>query len=117
MELAIVLPLIAIAMLAIVQVSLLVWDELRILHGAREGARVLSITNDPSKASDAVLSAAALDKNRTTITIEPSNRPAGSSASVSISYKAPVVVPFMDQFTGPFTLTTTIQMRMERDPP
>ncbi|GAC1412219.1 MAG: hypothetical protein NVSMB57_07600 [Actinomycetota bacterium] len=116
-ELAVALPMIAIALLAIVQVSLLVWDEMRLLHGAREGARVLAVTNDEAQARSAVLRAAAIDERRTAVLIEPRDRPAGTAARISVRYHMPIVVPFMQQITQWFTLRASVEMRVERDPP
>lgn len=111
------LPLVAISMLAVVQVSLLVWDQLRVAHAAREGARVLALTNEPTEAADAALRAANLDPGLASVEIAPDDRPIGTPSRVTVRYRSRVVVPFMGRFAAEFTLEATVWMRVERDPP
>lgn len=115
-EFAAVLPLVAIAMLAVVQVGLLVWDQLRVTHAAREGAREMSVWNDDARAREAALRAGDLDPDRAQIEVEPVERPVGSSVTVTVRYRPAVVVPFVSRFVASMTLSSAVSMRVERDP-
>lgn len=111
-----VLPLVAIALLLVAQVSLLVWDQLRITHAAREGARELSVSNDDERAVQAALRAGDLDAERTSVEVEPAERPAGTPALVRVRYRPAVVVPLVARFVPEVTLAAAASMRVERDP-
>jgi Flp pilus assembly protein TadG len=115
-EFAVVLPLVAISLLLVAQVSLLVWDQLRITHAAREGARELAVGNDDERAREAALRAGDLDSERTSIEVEPAERPAGTPARVTVRYRPAVVVPMVARFVPEVELTASASMRMERDP-
>ncbi|MGH2830784.1 MAG: TadE family protein [Actinomycetota bacterium] len=116
-EFAAVLPLVAVAMLCVAQVSLLVWNHMRVAHAAREGARELAVTNDVRAAEAAALRAGSLDASRATILIGPDDRPAGTSSRVTVRYRARMVVPFIARFAPEIEVTGTVWMRVERDPP
>jgi Flp pilus assembly protein TadG len=53
-ELALLLPLVVIALLAVVQVGLVVRDQLSVVHAAREAVRVASVDPDSAHVRDAV---------------------------------------------------------------
>jgi Flp pilus assembly protein TadG len=115
-EFAAVLPLVAISLLLVAQVSLLVWDQLRITHAAREGARELSVTNDDGRAREAALRAGDLDAERTSVEVEPAERPAGTPVRVTVRYRPAVVVPLVARFVPEVELSASASMRVERDP-
>ena len=104
-------------MLAVVQVSLLVWDQMRVAHAAREGARILAVTNDPDQAQQAALRAGDLDSSRATIVIDPADRPAGTPSRVTIRYRPGVIVPYVGRFAPEVMLTAVVWIRVERDVP
>jgi len=116
-EFATVLPLVAIAMLAVVQISLLAWDQMRVAHAAREGARMLALANDVAAVKEAALQAGALDGERTTIEVAPDSRPAGTPSRVTIRYRPRIVVPLIGRYVPEVTITATVWMRVERDGP
>jgi Flp pilus assembly protein TadG len=55
-EFALVLPLLVLAMLALVQVALLVRDHLAVVQAAREAVREASVDPDPARAAAAARS-------------------------------------------------------------
>lgn len=116
-EFAAVLPLVAIAMLAVVQVSLIAWDQMRLAHAAREGARALAVFNDAGAVKDAVARAGDFDQNQLDVQIGPSQRPAGTPSSVTVLYRPPIVVPYIGRFVPEVTLRAIAWIRVERDPP
>lgn len=116
-EFAAVLPLIAIAMLAVAQVALLAWDQLRVAHAAREGARVLATVNDAAAVKEAAIRAADLDDARTEVQIAPSSRPAGTASRVTVRYRPRIVVPMIGRYVPPVVLTASVWMRVEKDGP
>ncbi|HVL88923.1 MAG TPA: TadE family protein [Actinomycetota bacterium] len=116
-EFSVVAPLVAIAMLVVVQVSLLAWDQMRVAHAAREGARALALANDASAAEEAALEAGRLERERAGIEIAPEARPAGTAARVTVVYRPRMLVPFVGRYAPEVTLNATVWMRVERDPP
>lgn len=117
MEFAAVLPLVAVTMLTVVQVSLLVWDQMRVVHAAREGARVLAVTNEAGATKDAAVRAGDLEAERTTVDLGPPDRPAGTPSFVSIRYRPRIVVPYVGRFVPEFDVRAAAWIRVERDPP
>ncbi len=89
-ELALVLPLVVFALLAIVQVGLVVRDQVAVVHAAREAARAASVDRDPGAATRAarrVLSRAE---------VRVGARPAvGGSIGVDVSYHDRTDVPLV----------------------
>jgi Flp pilus assembly protein TadG len=116
-EFAVVVPLVAIAMLVVVQVALLVGDQLTLAHAAREGAREASVWNDDGRARDAVLRAGRLDPGATEVEVSPSDRVVGTPVTVTVRYRPPQRVPFVGAFVpDDVELSASATMRTERDP-
>jgi Flp pilus assembly protein TadG len=115
-EFAAVLPLALVAMLLIVQVALLVSQQLRVAHAAREGARQAAVWNDDARAREAALRAGALDPDRTEVDVSPAERPVGSPVRVTVRYRPAVVVPLVGRFVPEAVLSASVEMRVEREP-
>lgn len=103
-------------MLCVVQITLLVWDQLRVVHAAREGARALAVSNNERDAVDAALRAGSLDEKSSTVEVFPVDRPAGTPSRVRVVHRARILVPFTDALMPDLTLIGTAWMRVERDP-
>ncbi len=71
-ELALVLPLVAILLLALVQVGLIVRDQILVLHAAREAAREAAVDPGPDVPARAAAASSTLDASR--LTVESSGR-------------------------------------------
>lgn len=106
-EFALVVPLIAIALLAVVQVGLVVLTKLSVTHTAREVARVLAIdpTVDPARIANAVHSAG--DDRRIEVEWEPA--PVGGARMVFVRVEERV--PRLTGPVGPaLRVTATVVM-------
>ena len=99
-EFALALPLLAMLLLAVVQVGLVVRDQAVLTHAAREAARAVAVrdtTGGPAElvrvARQAARSAAgrALEDDR--LTVEAVER--GGSVTVRLGYRSPLTVPLL----------------------
>jgi Flp pilus assembly protein TadG len=111
-ELALVLPLVALLLLAIVQVGLVVRAQVLVTHAAREAARAAAVDDDPHAAAAAAAASATLDPARLVVTAEGRGE-AGSQVHVHVIYRAPTGVPLVGALLGDVTLTADATMRVE----
>lgn len=93
-ELALVLPLALLLALALVQVGLLAKDSLVVVQAAREGAREATVTSEGELIRQAALRGGGLNEERTAVEIRRAGG-VGDPVTVSVSYRAPMVVPFV----------------------
>ena len=112
-EFALVLPLLLVLVLAVVQVGLFVRDDLVIVGSARAGARQAAVSSDDASVRAAVeQDAPGLDPNGIDVAISRTQR--GGPATVSVTYAAPQVVPFVGWlFPSAVTLHATAVVRQE----
>lgn len=111
-ELALGLPLVFLAVLAVVQVVLVARDQVAVVHAAREGARAAAVAGRGGGAADArsaATQALGLDPARATI----SETRAGDRVRVSVRYRSPTDVPLVGPLLGDVTVTATATMRAE----
>lgn len=109
-ELALVLPLVALLALVLVQVALVVRDQVLVVHVAREAAREAAVDGNPDRAARA---AGSLDPDR--LDVEVAGRgAAGSRVTVSIRYASPTEVPLVGPMVGDVDLAGAATMRVER---
>ncbi|TMC71847.1 MAG: pilus assembly protein [Chloroflexi bacterium] len=102
-EFALVLPLLLIAILGVVLVAEIGVARLAVEHGAAEGARAGSLTNDDDLVrSTAAAAVAPLDASMVKVIIEPtqneaprSSAPRGSLLRVRLRYAVPVPLGFI----------------------
>jgi Flp pilus assembly protein TadG len=112
-ELALVLPLLALAGLAVLQVALVARDQVLVVHAAREGARQAAVDASPEAARRGALAGAALDPSRTEV--EASGRAgAGSRVTVRVRYRSPTDVPLVGGLVPELVLGADATMRVER---
>jgi TadE-like protein len=108
-ELAFVLPLLVLVMLAIIQVGLVVRDELGVVHAAREAVRAASVDPDPAGAVRAA---------RRTLPgaeVEVGDRPdVGGDISVTVRYTSVTDLPLVGALFPDPSLHATAVMRVER---
>lgn len=113
LEFALVLPLVLVAVLALVQVGLLGRDALLVAHAAREGAREAAVTTDDGAVRNAVLERGGLTPTRTTVDVERAGS-AGGAVTVRITYRTPVLVPFVEWLLpDDVTVRSAATMRQE----
>jgi Flp pilus assembly protein TadG len=112
-ELALVLPLVMMLLLAVVQVGLLVRDQILVVHAAREAAREAAVDPAPDAPRRAALAGSTLDGDRLDLT-STGRGAAGSRVRVDLAYRAPTAVPVVGAALGDVTLRASATMRVER---
>ena len=110
-ELALGLPLVFLAMLAVVQVVLVARDQVAVVHAAREGARAAAVAGaaGAADAKGAAVAALGLDPARASI----AEARVGDRVRVSVRYRSPTDVPLIGPLLGDVTVGATATMRVE----
>ncbi|MEM9565171.1 MAG: TadE/TadG family type IV pilus assembly protein [Actinomycetota bacterium] len=112
-ELALVLPVLAIAALAVVQVARVAADRVAIEHAAGAAARQAAVTPDPSAVvAHTARAAPDLDPARLVVELGP-ERVRGSLVEVRVRYRSPTDVPLVGRLVGDVELVTTAVVRIE----
>jgi Flp pilus assembly protein TadG len=111
-EAALVLPFVALLLLAVVQVGLLVRAQVLVTHAAREAARAAAVDPDPNAALDAAEHASSLDAARMKVSIE-GRGDRGSHVTVHVTYDVPTDVPLIGALVGDIHLEGEATMRVE----
>ena len=112
-ELALVLPLVALLLLAVVQLGFLVRDQVLVVHAAREGARQAAVDPAPDAARRAASTSTGLPAAGMDVSVSGRGG-AGSRVRVAVRYRAPTDVPLVGALLGPVTLRAEATMRVER---
>jgi hypothetical protein len=108
-ELAVVLPVVLLLVLALVQAALVLRDDLAVVGAAREAVRAASLDPDPARAERA----AAAVLPGATVHSEP--RPAvGELVRVRVSYRSPTTLPLVGPLLPDPVLVARAAMRVER---
>lgn len=112
-ELALVLPLVTLLLLAIVQVALVARDQNLVTHAAREAARAAAVDSDPDLAVRAAERAGPLDPSRMQVRIRGRDG-VGSRVEVTVRYTTRARVPGLGAAIGDIVLEGSATMRVER---
>ena len=102
------LPIVVVAMLAIVQVAVAIRDEIAVELAAREGARAAAVTTDIGGRRDRRSARRAVD-----LPIEVRASSDGTSVTVSVTYVDPTDVAIIGRFIGPITHRASVTMVLE----
>ncbi len=113
MELALVLPLVALVLLAVVQVGLLVRDQVLVVHAAREAAREAAVEANPDEVRRVALAGSNLEDDRLEVGVSGRGGP-GTHVRVEVAYRAPTRVPLVGAVLADLTLQASATMRVER---
>lgn len=109
-ELALGLPVVAVAVLAVVQVVLVGRDQVAVIHAAREAARAAAVAADPvGEGTAAARAAIALPGHRVHVEI----RTAGDLVTAVVSYRSPTDLPLVGAAVDDVTVTGRATMRWE----
>ena len=111
-ELALVLPIVALFALMIVQVGMALRAQVLATHAAREAVRVVAVSNDPARAAPAVAEASGFDPTSVTVNVAGSADP-GSDVTVSIEHVYSTDVPLIGPLLGDVRLSASATMRAE----
>jgi Flp pilus assembly protein TadG len=113
-EVALVLPLVALLALALLQVALIVRDPVLVVHAAREGARAAAVSDRPGAASEGARRSSRLDPARLSVVAEPAGqRQRGSVVRVAVRYRSATDVPLIGRLVGDVELRSAAAMRVE----
>ncbi|MEX0665040.1 MAG: TadE family type IV pilus minor pilin [Acidimicrobiia bacterium] len=108
-EFALVLPILVLALLAVLQVALVVRDHIAVVHAAREAARAASVDPDPSRAVRAArrtLPGARVHVGRRGRVGEP--------ITVVVTYRSSTELPLVGPLFPDPTLRSRVVMRVEK---
>lgn len=111
-ELALVLPLVAVLALALLQVGLVVRDQILVVHAAREAARAAAVEPAPEAARRAALAAGPLVPARLAVRVDP---PPGGQGQVraTLVYRSPTLAPLVGALLPDISLRAWASMRVE----
>jgi Flp pilus assembly protein TadG len=108
-EVALAFPIVALMLLAVVQVTLVARDQIAVIHAAREGARAAALSGArPSDGVAAAREATALEPSRLSVQVS-----GGSDVRVTVAYRAPTDVALVGRLLGDVTVRATTVMRAE----
>jgi Flp pilus assembly protein TadG len=112
-ELAFVLPVVAVLLLALVQVGLLVRDQLLVVHAAREAARAAAVAEgDAGQARQAAIGSVGLPSDD--VRVSTVNRGgAAPTVTVTVTYTSPTDLPLVGRMMGDVVLSGRATMRLE----
>ena len=111
-ELAILLPLVALAVLAVVQVALVVRGQLVVTHAAREGVRAASRGSSDAAVTVAVVESG-LDADRTSVDIDRTEADGHSLVTVTVRHELATDVPLVGLLIPDIALEDALTMRVE----
>ena len=108
-ELALAFPIVMVLLLALVQVTLVVRDQVAVIHAAREAARAAAATG--ATAGDGVAAAhqaTAPESGRLSVQVA-----IGTEVRATVRYRSPTDVPLVGRLLGDVTVQATAVMRAE----
>jgi hypothetical protein len=112
-ELALVLPVIALVALVVVQVALVGRDLVLVAHAAREAARQAAVQTGTAGPTDAAVESTGLARDRIDVELRGREGP-GSRVTATVHYKAPTNVPLAGALVPDVDLTASAAMRVEQ---
>lgn len=113
LELALCLPVLAIVLAGLVEVSLVAVDQVRVSNAAREAARISAVDPDP-EAARAAAGASGLDGIEVAVEPGAEERSPGRPTTVSVAYPYRSRVPVVGAVFDRFVLEADATMRIER---
>jgi Flp pilus assembly protein TadG len=109
-ELALVLPVVVLALLLVVQLGLVARSQQLVVHAAREGARAEAV--GPGSGPAAARATPGLDPGRMRVAVSGGGG-AGAVVTVTVTYRARTDVPLVGALLGDPELQGTVRMRVE----
>lgn len=108
-EFALVLPVVVLALMAVLQVAFVVRDHVAVVHAAREGARAASVDPSPGAA------ARAAHRTLPGADVSVGPRPAvGEAITVEVSFVSETRLPLVGALFPDPTLEARVVMRVEK---
>ena len=116
-ELALVVPLLVLLLLAVVQVTLVARDQVLVIHAAREAAREAAVDARPAQIRQAALRAGTGLKPTRVGTEASHTGGVPVTVIVRVAYRAPTDVPLIGPLLPEMKLHATAAMRREVSKP
>ncbi len=98
-ELALLLPLLVLLLLAVIQIGLVASDRIAVEHVARVAARAAVTDPSPTSVTAAARKASDLDPTRLSVTVV-AGETAGDPFTVRVSYRSPTDVALVGRLLG-----------------
>jgi Flp pilus assembly protein TadG len=111
-ELALLLPVIVVMLLAVLQVGLVARDMVLVTHASREAARAAAVDPAPGAAGRAARASSGLDPHRLGVR-QTGRHGAGSRVRVEVTYRVRTAVPIIGALVGDHTVRSSATMRVE----
>ena len=111
-ELALLLPVVVLLVLAILQLGLVARDVVLVTHASREAARAAAVDPDPDAARRAAADTPGLQEDRLRVTTT-GGEGAGDRVRVEVRYRIPTAVPLVGALLGDRTVHSATTMRVE----
>lgn len=112
-ELALTLPLLAVAILAVIQVARVAGDQVASHHAVREAARAAAVDPDPETVAErAALAVPQLDPDRLRVELGP-QRDRDRLVEVVVRYRSPTEVPLVGRLIGDVELRASAVVQVE----
>lgn len=109
-ELALLLPPVALVLLLVVQVAVIARDQVLVQHAAREAARGAAVGTDPDGgARRAAMAAGGLDRSR----LDVRTAVVDGRAVVSVTYREPTEIPLVGRALPDLDLRASATMQRE----
>ena len=112
-ELALCLPLVGLLMAVLLQVGVVVADQTRLWHGAREAAREAVVDPDVAKITQKAESSG-LTPVAVTVEPQPAYRSQGLPLTVSLRYQPRSLIPLLQPLLANLQLHASATMRIEQ---
>lgn len=113
-ELALLLPIVVLLLLAVLQVGLVARDVVLVTHASREAARAAALDGAPAAARRAALASSGLSEDRLEVTVSGRSGP-GSRVRVVVTYSAPSSVPIIGALLGDRAIRSAATMLVEAE--
>jgi Flp pilus assembly protein TadG len=112
-ELALCLPLVGLLMALLLQVGVVVADQTRLWHSAREAAREAVVDPDPAKITQKAESSG-LTPLSVSVEPQPAYRSQGRSLTVALRYQPRSIIPILQPLLANLVLRASATMRIEQ---
>lgn len=113
-EFALCLPIILAVLLGLVQAGVVVRDQVRLTHAAREAAREAAVDDRPDAGRQAALARSGLDKGRLRVEVR-GQRKGSRKVMVELAYTVHTDVPLVGLMVPEIELRASSAMRREGD--
>ena len=111
-EFALLLPVVAVLVLAIGQVALVALDRVRVTHSAREGARVAAVGGSDAQVRTEVVAASRLAPDRLRVSV----RRTTANVEVTVRYDGATELPLVGALIDDVDMVAVARMRREQPP-